>query len=88
MSDDQLSDEERKTRDELRAAMLGREKIPESERVMVSRPDKFSGAIGINDDGRFTTHEDIARNRKVLKGSRLDLGTEISKMVAPNPHRG
>jgi len=48
----ELSEEEQKVLERLRRDAARREQIPESERHMITNPDKYAIPIGFDDEGK------------------------------------
>lgn len=60
----ELSEEDRKTLERLRAAAEARRKIPSSQRKPITNPEKFSFPPGIDENGKpFAVVPRTKRNR-------------------------
>jgi len=54
--------------EEMRQDIEQREKIPDSEKLILDSPKFTSFAVGMKDDGTFFTDEDTKRNNELLYG--------------------
>ncbi len=63
-----LTDKEKEILKAMDEAMERQSKIPESEKILLDSPKFTKYAIGIGDDGKPFTDEEVKRNHEILYG--------------------